>query len=205
MNPAGDVQRTEPPSKHFANWLTIYSFGQYYPHFGPPNIVLKGSNDHSTESWRYCSLRFRYFLLPYLNDSPAAYLYFWDPRSEDGVFLCSLCDKTCGGIVEMANIRYHSWTHTCQRYEASFLTSLVSLKPGFSLSVFQVRVKVSNRSSNGVEGQTVGLGRELEENRVVSQSLIVSRETRVEGRMVERVVANLDLGSDVEESKVSWD
>lgn len=85
------------------------------------------------------------------------------------------------------------------------MTSLVSLKPGFSLSVFQVRVKVSNRSSNGVEGQTVGLGRELEENRVVSQSLIVSRETRVEGRMVERVVANLDLGSDVEESKVSWD
>lgn len=65
----------------------------------------------------------------------------------------------------------------------------------------------SNRSSNGVEGKPLGLGRELEERRAVSanRSLGEAREIRAEERERERVSTNLDLRSDVEESKVSWD
>jgi hypothetical protein len=63
------------------------------------------------------------------------------------------------------------------------------------LSAFKVRVRESNRSSDRIKSEALRLGRELQESRAMS----VNYPRR------ERAGTNLDPGSDVEESKVSWD
>lgn len=59
----------------------------------------------------------------------------------------------------------------------------------------------TNRSSHGVESKTLGLGRELDE----SKPILAGPFLYTLGTVVGQFGTNLDLGSDMEESKVSGD